>query len=273
MAKLGINTGTSPDAGDGDALLIGAIKINSNFNEVYNLLGDGTNLTTGIVTSIVAGTNVTISGSTGQVTINANSSGGTSSQWVTTAAGIHTTSNVGIGTTNATSKLTVKGNTSLETLNVSGVSTFIGDINVVGLTTLGNALDVIGQSLFRDTTAVFTPGTLAVFTVGQNIDGSNEDHFGIYYADSGTPGVGGQAILFTSNGDIRIDVNDQTSNIIFGDSINDFLTINASTSVSTFTGSARVGVDTSSGVILTSPNGTQYQLFVENDGTLKTVAV
>lgn len=38
-------------------------------------------------------------------------------------------------------------------------------------------------------------------------------------------------------------------------------------------GSARVGINTSSGVILTSPNGTKYQLFVENDGTLKTVAV
>jgi hypothetical protein len=37
--------------------------------------------------------------------------------------------NVGIGTTNPTSKLTVKGNTSLETLNVSGVST-LGTVQV-----------------------------------------------------------------------------------------------------------------------------------------------
>jgi hypothetical protein len=44
--------------------------------------------------------------------------------WTRTAAGIHTLSNVGIGTTNPTSALTVKGNTSLETLSVSGVSTF-----------------------------------------------------------------------------------------------------------------------------------------------------
>ena len=76
MAKVGINTGSAPNAGDGSSLLAGANAINSNFNEVYNLIGDGTNLLAGIVTSIVAGTNVTISGSTGTVTINASSSGG-----------------------------------------------------------------------------------------------------------------------------------------------------------------------------------------------------
>jgi hypothetical protein len=68
--------------------------------------GSGSNLT-GIVTSIVAGSNITISGSTGQVTINA--AGGSSSQWVTTSAGIHTLSKVGIGTTNPTENLSVLG--------------------------------------------------------------------------------------------------------------------------------------------------------------------
>jgi hypothetical protein len=43
--------------------------------------------------------------------------------------------------------------------------------------------------------------------------------------------------------------------------------------VSTFSGDARVGIDTSSGVILTSPNGTQYRLIVDNSGNLSTVAV
>jgi hypothetical protein len=38
-------------------------------------------------------------------------------------------------------------------------------------------------------------------------------------------------------------------------------------------GNARVGINTSQGVILTSPNGTRYQLFVENSGTLKTIVV
>ena len=76
MAKVGINTGSAPNAGDGSTLLAGANAINSNFTEVYDLLGDGTNLPAGIVTSIVAGTNVTVSGSTGAVTINASGGGG-----------------------------------------------------------------------------------------------------------------------------------------------------------------------------------------------------
>ena len=227
MAKLGISTGTTPNDGTGDNLLAGAVKINSNFNEIYTRFGDGTNLTsiggtwtstsvgihtlknvgigttnprfllevgavgasgttlfvngnarvtgiltigtasitlngatniinvgtgitingsTGIisatsivlggttltgaaVTSITAGSGISVNQSTGNVTITATGGGG-SSQWVSTAAGIHTLSNVGIGTTNPTSALTVKGNTSLETLNVTGVSTFGGNINV-----------------------------------------------------------------------------------------------------------------------------------------------
>ena len=37
-------------------------------------------------------------------------------------------------------------------------------------------------------------------------------------------------------------------------------------------GIATVGVNTSTGLVLTSANGTKYRLFVENDGSLKTAA-
>jgi hypothetical protein len=83
----------------------------------------------GTAATINFGNNLEATISNGVATINASGSGGSgiSTQWVSTAAGIHTLSNVGIGTTNPTSALTVKGNTSLETLNVSGIATISGD--------------------------------------------------------------------------------------------------------------------------------------------------
>ncbi len=54
MAKLGINTGSSPNDGSGDSLLSGAIKINSNFNEIYNAIGNGTSITNTIAFATTA---------------------------------------------------------------------------------------------------------------------------------------------------------------------------------------------------------------------------
>ena len=89
MAKLGISTGTTPDDGTGTSLLIGAARINSNFDEIYNYFGTGTNL---------------------------DFSGG---RWVETDVGINTIGSVGIGTTNPTYSLTVKGNT-----EITGLTSF-----------------------------------------------------------------------------------------------------------------------------------------------------
>ena len=81
---------------------------------------------------LTAGSNVTFSSVTAAgFTINSSGSGGgSSSQFGETAAGIHTLSNVGIGTTNPTSKLTVTGDTSTTNLIVSGISTFNGALDV-----------------------------------------------------------------------------------------------------------------------------------------------
>ena len=111
MAKVGINTGSAPNAGDGSSLLAGANAINSNFNEVYNLIGDGTNLLAGIVTSIVAGNNVTVSGATGAVTINASGGGGGGS-----IAGIDTTG------TSVFNQIIASGVTTAATFSDSGAS-------------------------------------------------------------------------------------------------------------------------------------------------------
>jgi hypothetical protein len=69
MAYQGINTGSVPNDGTGDTLLDGAKKVNDNFSEIYNLVGDGTDLFVGIVTQITTGTNVSISTEYGSVEI------------------------------------------------------------------------------------------------------------------------------------------------------------------------------------------------------------
>jgi hypothetical protein len=58
MARLGINTGTAPNDGTGDTLFQAGDKTNKNFSELYNFLGNGTDLASGFVTSITAGDNI-----------------------------------------------------------------------------------------------------------------------------------------------------------------------------------------------------------------------
>lgn len=127
MAVQGIGTGSSPNDGNGDSLLAGALKINSNFDELYTLLGDGATLTSNVVNELVAGSNVSLSATTGKVTINATASASAlDSVWRTTDVGINTVSNVGIGSTGPESALTVSGDA-----KVSGVVTatsFVGDL-------------------------------------------------------------------------------------------------------------------------------------------------
>ena len=94
MAKLGINTGSNADDGTGDSLRVGAGKINSNFNEVYSLLtgagNNGTTLLSCIVTSITAGSNITLSGGpTGAIEITAAALTGTGF-FTNNSTGIHT---------------------------------------------------------------------------------------------------------------------------------------------------------------------------------------
>jgi hypothetical protein len=81
--------------------------------------GSGSSLT-GVITSLNAGANVTITQFSGIATISATASGGggTSSQWTTGETGITTTSSVGIKSTAPTSALDVTGN-----VKVSGIIT------------------------------------------------------------------------------------------------------------------------------------------------------
>ena len=140
MAKQGISTGSSPNDGTGDTLLAGAEKINENFDEIYTLAGDGTNLAPGIVTAIAAGSNISISTSFGQVTVTALETTGISSYWNLNSTGINTVGrNVGIGTTTAVAGLTVLGGgrisgflTVTDGLVVNAGSKITGETSIVG---------------------------------------------------------------------------------------------------------------------------------------------
>jgi hypothetical protein len=71
MTKQTINRGTAANDGTGDNLRAGAAKVNENFNELYNVLGDGTTLLSGnyitdASTSVL--TNKTINGSNNTLT-------------------------------------------------------------------------------------------------------------------------------------------------------------------------------------------------------------
>jgi len=67
MAKQIINVGARNNDGTGDSLRVGATKVNDNFSEIYNLLGDGENLS--VVSRINAGQGLAVSSSTGAVLI------------------------------------------------------------------------------------------------------------------------------------------------------------------------------------------------------------
>jgi hypothetical protein len=112
--------------------------------------GNGSSLT-GIVTYIEAGSGISIDQSTGKVTITSTGGGGSGeSYWVSTNAGIHTLSNVGIGTTNPTSTLTVNGNALIS--GVVTATTFVGNFsgsitdatNLTGGTANASSLNVSG---------------------------------------------------------------------------------------------------------------------------------
>lgn len=126
MAKLGIITGTNPNDGTGDTLLTGAYKINSNFDEIYASIGNGTNLTNTIGYASSAGS-----------ALYANVSG------ISTNAGYATTS--GISTTSQ--GLTGSPNITVNSVSSSGIVTASGFITNTDLAGRSVEITVIGSIL------------------------------------------------------------------------------------------------------------------------------
>ena len=152
MARLGINTGTAANDGTGDTLLVAGGKVNSNFSEIYNIIGDGTNTFVGVVTQITAGNNLVTVGGPGGISTSYGSvvvSGvgqtgyinaadlivtGISTLGVVTGAtyygdgsnltGLGQTQNVRTESLNVVGVATVGGHLSLATFNATGICTF-----------------------------------------------------------------------------------------------------------------------------------------------------
>ena len=183
MSKVGINTGSAPNAGDGSSLLAGANAINANFNELYTLLGDGSTLVsgvatvtggdidvtgivtasnfsgsgagltslqspqltgslpaidgkslTGIVTTIVAGTNISVSGNgTGAVTVSASGGGASGNTVIVKDDGstVGAAGTINFGTGVAVSALSA----GIVTVTASGGSGGVWSSNAAGINT------------------------------------------------------------------------------------------------------------------------------------------
>ena len=167
MAFQGIVTGFTPNDGQGDTLLAGAIKTNDNFRELYEALGDGTSI--GIATL----TQLKLSGiltATSLDVPNINLSG-------ILTAGTLTAANVqvsGAVTANSFSGDFTGGTVVANALNVLGPIRVNNQIrltsggalqNIVSVAT--TSLNATGQSTLSNVTAgVVTAGTLNATTFG-----------------------------------------------------------------------------------------------------------
>ena len=106
--------------------------------------------------------------------------GGSASQWVSTSAGIHTLSNVGIGTTNPTEALFVVGNAVFTgNISVGGTVTYddVTNVDSIGFVTARSGLLVGTATTFTEDLVVEgdarVTGILTVGTASITIDGNN----------------------------------------------------------------------------------------------------
>jgi hypothetical protein len=272
-------------------------------------------------------------------------SGGGESYWISTPVGIHTLSNVGIGTTNpiSTSKLTVRGGISVvgvvstSDLFVTSSGIFASSALVIGNQS-GTYGYIIAGSATTDTYTVKFPTItsdtgIAVTGIAQTFSALQTFTNGINVTTTLTAGG---PINFTNNlsdfsvetqttGSISLGGTFQTGRIQLGRSVTNqtlslgtgasgvgttkiinlgtnglsgsftqinigpiagvgTVSINSGTNVGIGTtipisklevrgGDIKVGVNTSQGLILTSPNGTKYRLIVNDAGALSTVSV
>jgi plastocyanin len=229
MAYQGINTGTTPNDGTGDTLVDGGVKINSNFTELYSLIGDGSTLAVGIVTIITAGTNVSINTSTGNVTVSAPTPVSIATTDVDISRNLKSAGITTLGVTTVTSFLTA-GITTLA--SQGGVTTTGGDfyvggdlyvlddvvydevtgrnINITGVGTIGNL--VVGSGVAAGTLLIAGVSTLtgnvslggSIFLGEDKAVDFKQGKFRIYHDDSTGNNIDVSSGSFNINADTQI---------------------------------------------------------------------
>lgn len=130
MARQGIGTGTTPNDGTGDTLQSGAIKINENFSEVYNQIGNGTTLGVGVTFDglhIVSGV-TTLAGSavlSSDLTVSGITTLGFVTSSNSSTAGVSTAFNGFISAASTTAvQITLSGSTLIFTASGIGSTSF-----------------------------------------------------------------------------------------------------------------------------------------------------
>ena len=153
MAYQGIGTGTTPNDNTGDSLFTGAVKINSNFSEIYNALGDGSNINLSKNRTITAGSGLSGGGNlSADITLNIGQGDG-----ISVSADSIAVNNTVIRTSG--------GQTIAGTLNVNGGSVTGGDALVIqngGDLRLYNSANAGSTFLYCNTNEVLNVGTKLV---------------------------------------------------------------------------------------------------------------
>ena len=185
--------------------------------------------------------------------------------WAKSYAGIHTLSNVGIGTTLPRFELEVGSVGYADTsLWVNGNAQIV-DTVTAGIVTAGKVFGVHALTFATGDYGALTATNIDDFGVSltSQFDMLREPTGKIDTVDFGTIGD----VVYDTTLWLKSSVGIHTlSNVGIG-------TTNPTNALTVRGGDISVGVSTSHGVILTSPNGTQYRLIVNNAGALSTVAV
>ena len=293
MSRLGINTGNNPNDGQGDPLRVAMGKINSNFLEIYNTIGDGFTLTSYAST---AGVSTLAQNLTGSPRINVSSilnTGITTTEHIEvrniTSTGIVTAVQfVGDGSQLTNVTALAAGLEVLDDNVRKGVArelNFGDNIESTGPDGTGRVTISVSNLIVPDFSNYAETAGIATFSLGlfgtptifvnevyaNALFGNASNLSGIPTSITAGSGISinqsiGEIVISSSIWQITDGVVNTSSNISIGTTEStDRLTVRG--------GDISVGIDTSHGLVLASPNGTRYRLLVDDFGNLSTVSL